>query len=148
MLDLFIKIGYLVLGLNFVVFAMYFSNQGKAYKIFTIYIAVIGIIQIASRILSSFGMGNLFLSHFYFIAQFIILSFFYLELLKEQYQKKIIKLALLKKVPTKPNFCVMPLEYFVTFCFRTSKRKSRFSQISCAFLASYFFGRITGSRDR
>ena len=84
MLDLFIKIGYLVLGLNFVVFAMCFSNQGKAYRIFTVYIAVIGVIQIASRVLSSLGMGNLFLSHFYFIAQFIILSFFYLELLKEK----------------------------------------------------------------
>ena len=69
MLDLFIKIGYLVLGLNFVVFAMCFSNQGKAFRIFTVYIAVIGVIQIASRVLSSLGMGNLFLSHFYFIAQ-------------------------------------------------------------------------------
>jgi hypothetical protein len=95
MLDLFIKIGYLVLGLNFVVFAMCFSNQGKAYRIFTVYIAVIGVIQIASRVLSSLGMGNLFLSHFYFIVQFIILSFFYLELLKEKYQRKIIKLALI-----------------------------------------------------
>lgn len=95
MLDLFIKIGYLVLGLNFVVFAMCFSNQGKAFRIFTVYIAVIGVIQIASRVLSSLGMGNLFLSHFYFIAQFIILSFFYLELLKEKYQRKIIKLTLI-----------------------------------------------------
>lgn len=35
---------------------------------------------------------NLFLSHFYFIIQFLLLSFFYFLLLKENLQKKIIKL--------------------------------------------------------
>lgn len=35
-------------------------------------------------------MRNLFLSHFYFILQFVLLSMFYYHLLKENFQKKII----------------------------------------------------------
>lgn len=40
-------------------------------------------------------MRNLFLSHFYFIFQFILLSLFYYHLLKENFQKKIIVVSLI-----------------------------------------------------
>ena len=47
-----------------------------------------------SKLVVYIHFQNLFLSHFYFIGQFIILSFFYLAILKEDYQKKAIKLCL------------------------------------------------------
>lgn len=60
-----------------------FSKYNKAFKIFTIYLVCIGIIQISSQIaISIFKGSNLYLSHFYFISQFILLSFFYFQLLK------------------------------------------------------------------
>ena len=47
-------------------------------------------VQMAATILVKLHINNLFLSHFYFTLQFIILSLFYYQLLKENYQKKII----------------------------------------------------------
>ncbi|WPO79194.1 hypothetical protein [Flavobacterium sp. KACC 22761] len=39
------------------------------------------------------GISNLFLSHVYFIGQFIVLSLFYLKLVKDQFQQKAIKIG-------------------------------------------------------
>ncbi|WP_246020814.1 hypothetical protein [Flavobacterium humi] len=52
------------------------------------------IIQMVSWLLKCLSINNLFLSHFYFIIQFIILSFFYITILTEEYQKKIVKIGL------------------------------------------------------
>jgi hypothetical protein len=94
MLNIFANIGYLILLLNLILFIKCFSKQGKAYKIFTCYLGVIFIIQIISSALMERHINNLFLSHFYFIGQFISLSFFYFTILKEEYQKKTVKLGL------------------------------------------------------
>jgi hypothetical protein len=94
MLDFFADIGYLILLINLILFIKGFSNQGKAYKIFTWYLGIIFCIQMLTELLSNYGTHNLFLSHFYFIGQFIVLSFFYLAILKEKYQNKVIKLSL------------------------------------------------------
>lgn len=48
------------------------------------------VVQIASHIMVKMHMTNLFLSHFYFGLQFLILSFFYYSLLKERVQRKVI----------------------------------------------------------
>ncbi len=89
-----VNIGYLILLLNLILFIKGFPNQGKAYTIFTWYLGVVFSIQIISNILMRLNIMNLFLSHFYFIGQFIVLSFFYLTILKEPYQKKIVKIGL------------------------------------------------------
>lgn len=47
-------------------------------------------VQIGSHILVKFHKTNLFMSHFYFVLQFLILSFFYYSLMKENIQKKTI----------------------------------------------------------
>lgn len=52
------------------------------------------IIQSFTSYLKSIHENNLFLSHFYFILQFILLSFFYLEVINNQFQRKIIKIAI------------------------------------------------------
>lgn len=60
-----------------------FIRNNKAFKIFTIYLVVISIIQLASIYILKFGVeSNLFLSHYYFISQFIFLSLFFKVLLK------------------------------------------------------------------
>lgn len=95
MLNILVNIGYLILLINLILFILGFPNQGKAYKIFTWYTGIMFIIQISSNILIRFRMNNLFLSHFYFVGQFILLSFFYFVLLKGNYQKNIVKIGLL-----------------------------------------------------
>lgn len=90
MLDILANIGYLILLINLILFIIGFPNQGKAYKIFTWYSGLMFIIQITGSILASLNKHNLFLSHFYFIGQFILLSLFYQVLLKENYQKRIV----------------------------------------------------------
>lgn len=94
MIDIFINIGYLILLINLILFIKGFPNQGKAYMIFTWYIIISFIIQGSTGILYHLKMNNLFLSHFYFIGQFVLLSFFYLTILKKTIQKKIVMVSL------------------------------------------------------
>lgn len=89
-----VNIGYLILFFNLILFIKGFANQGKAYKIFTWYLGVVFTIQIISNIFMRMNANNLFLSHFYFIGQFILLSFFYITVLKEEFQKKLVKAGL------------------------------------------------------
>ncbi|UQD57567.1 hypothetical protein [Flavobacterium sp. K5-23] len=85
-------IGYLILLLNLVLFFIRFSNQGKAYKIFVFYLGLVFVVQILAEILIQQKRNNLFLSHFYFIGQFVVLSIFYLNILKKvDFQRKIVK---------------------------------------------------------
>ncbi|MGH2667366.1 hypothetical protein [Flavobacterium sp.] len=95
MIEIFADIGYVILAINLLLFSKGFSKFGKAFRIFTLYTGVMFIIQMVSWLLKYLSINNLFLSHFYFIIQFIILSFFYLTILKENFQKKIVKIGLL-----------------------------------------------------
>lgn len=80
--------------INFILFISKFKIENKPYKIYTVYLGVIVLIEILSRVFVSLGYQNLILSHFYFTGQFIFLSLFYLELLKENYQKVLVKFNL------------------------------------------------------
>tara|TARA_R110000823_G_scaffold19019_3_gene59015 strand:- start:644 stop:1207 length:564 start_codon:yes stop_codon:yes gene_type:complete len=79
----------------------------KSHYIFTFYLFVMIIIQFFTSYLSSIGQNNLYLSHYYFIFQFILLSFFYLEIINNSFQRKIIKIAI--------PFClfVLGIQYFL-----------------------------------
>jgi hypothetical protein len=89
-------IGYFILFLNLILFLIRLPNQGKPYKIFTFYLGLIFLIQFLSEILIQLKTNNLFLSHFYFVGQFIVLSFFYFSLLsKVLAQKKMVKIGLI-----------------------------------------------------
>jgi len=61
-----------------------FVSNGKAFKIFTIYLLVISVIQLFSKLVIKVWEldSNLFLSHYYFIFQFVLLSLFYVQLLR------------------------------------------------------------------
>ena len=63
------------------------NTKNKAYLMFCIYLLIIGIIDATAGTLAIFKKYNLFLSHFYFVAEFIILSFFFRELLMPSQRK-------------------------------------------------------------
>ena len=69
------------------------GKQAKAINIFTIYLAANCISQVGQFILAKLVIKNLFLSHFYFLSQFILLSLFYKELLNSK-QSKIVNYVL------------------------------------------------------
>lgn len=88
MLTILVNIGNILLFLNLVLFVKCFSSQGKPYTIFTFYLVLIFIIQISSSMMSRFRINNLYLSHFYFIGQFLVLGLFYSTIFKTQKLKK------------------------------------------------------------
>ncbi|SHI98163.1 hypothetical protein [Flavobacterium terrae] len=90
-LEIIGDLGYVLLFLNTIILSVGFPKNGKAYKIFTIYTVIMFLIQMSSFVLLKLQKNNLYMSHFYFILQFIFLSFFYLQLNFKNDQKKIIK---------------------------------------------------------
>lgn len=90
-----INIGILLLLVNVIIFIKEFSNQGKAYRVFTYYLGVVFCIQLGSNIMMRFLINNIYLSHFYFIGQFVLLSLFYLAIFRESFQKKIVKMGMI-----------------------------------------------------
>ena len=64
-----------------------FFKNGKAYKISTIYIIGVLLMDfISSKLYSWFRIYNIFMNHFYDLFQFVILSYFYATLLKTKKQ--------------------------------------------------------------
>jgi hypothetical protein len=66
--------------LYFINVVLYFSIYKKlntSLKIITAYLLVTFVIEIVSDRLSTIGVNNLYLSHVYFIEQFLLLSYFY-----------------------------------------------------------------------
>ncbi len=108
MFEIIIYIGYFLLGINFILFAIKLNKKmPRSFYIFTFYLLVMIVIQFFTSYLKSIHKNNLYLSHFYFILQFILLSFFYLEIIKNPFQRKVIKIA----VP----FCLtlLGLQYYL-----------------------------------
>ena len=63
-----------------------FAENSKAFKIFTIYLVVIAIIQATMKYINDvLDQQNLFLFIYYFILQFVLLSLFYKELLNAKW---------------------------------------------------------------
>ena len=92
--EIFVNAGYFLLFINCLICLKSFSKNGKAFRIFTYYSFTMFAIQMAAHYMSSLGMNNLFLSHFYFIVQFILLSLFYIKILHDKFQKKVISINL------------------------------------------------------
>lgn len=65
------------------------SATSKSLKFFTVYLWAIFMTQGLSFLLAYYKMNNLYLSHFYFIVQFILLSLFYREVLVRNAYKRL-----------------------------------------------------------
>lgn len=86
-------LGDLLLVINLILFIKNLRNQGKAYKIFTLYTSFIVMTQGLVAILPYFHYENLIIVNLYFVGQLVALSFFYHVLFKKENQKKMIKIA-------------------------------------------------------
>lgn len=92
--DFFLHLGYLLLLINTVLFFSKYRREAVAFRIFCYYSLAMLMIQLYSFILTKLKSENLFLSHWYFIIQFLLLSFFYLKILTEKWQKKVVQLVM------------------------------------------------------
>lgn len=90
----FAYLGMFILAINFFLFLIIAAKKEKAFKIFTAYIVIMAIIQAISTALQIEHRNNIFMSHYYFILQFLLLSYFYLEILTVEFQKKVVKLVI------------------------------------------------------
>ncbi len=71
---------------NTFLFLKSFIKFGRAFKVLSCYLFFVSLIQLATIFVAKIlHKPNLFLSHFYFISQFIILSIFYRILLKNKF---------------------------------------------------------------
>lgn len=93
MLRVFANIGNLILICNLILFIRDFRFQSKAFKIFTFYLGIILGIQMGSKLMVYLHYQNLYLSHFYFVGQFIMLSLFYRNLFKDSFQKRMVNIG-------------------------------------------------------
>lgn len=87
-------ISTIILLFNCIVFIKSFDKQIKALKFFVPYLIIILIIQVTSTVLGRLKIPNIYFSHYYFIAQFILLSLFYHRIFLSQTIKKIILLLI------------------------------------------------------
>ena len=83
--DIFSKLLIVLSVVLAVLYMRYFKQRGKAYKFFASYLVLVAIIQIWMSWYATYKWNNLFLSHFYFIGQFIFLSLFYYTLLQKKW---------------------------------------------------------------
>lgn len=102
--------GYLLLLVNIIV---YFNSpffKKAPFKIFAFYLLAMGIIQIISQSYYILNVNNLFLSHYYFIVQFLLLSLFYTKLIPSLKLIKILTLVVILCIAIK--FFLDPKMYF------------------------------------
>jgi hypothetical protein len=90
--DLILNTGYFFLITSTLVFIINYNKKHKALKYFIMYLMLCLFIQIYSNFLSSMRANNLFLSHFFFIGQFIFLSLFFSTLHNFKKIKNLIRL--------------------------------------------------------
>ncbi|MEZ4858735.1 MAG: hypothetical protein R2781_07980 [Flavobacteriaceae bacterium] len=74
-----------------------FTKFGKAFKYFTIYLVLIGLVQLGSKLHKVFfeGESTLFFFFYFLLFQFLSLSMFYYHLLRKKFIKIVIVVGLL-----------------------------------------------------
>ncbi len=88
-------IGKGILLINLVVYCIGFFHSGRAYTFFISYLVWILLCEIIFYVLNYKKINNLFFSHYYLIIQFLLLGFFFHEILTEKYQKNIARILLI-----------------------------------------------------
>jgi hypothetical protein len=88
---LFVYVGYLFSLINLIVYIKSFGHFGKAHLWFKWYLGIVFGIQFISYIMMKLNTNNLFMSHFFFVGQLVLLGVFYENLMKTQKQKTFVK---------------------------------------------------------
>jgi len=84
----------LLLIINIIIYVQYLFRNKKILNVFSFYLLFIGFIQAYMSILFHLGINNLFLSHYYFIGQFLVLTLFYYRILQSKIFKKVVLIIL------------------------------------------------------
>ncbi len=83
------------MAINLFLYLIKFKKETKANRIFTVYLLLMSLVQFSALYVGSIGYKNLFLSHFYFIFQFLLLSLFYKQILSGRIQKKVVIVSMI-----------------------------------------------------
>ncbi len=89
----FSNLSKLILVVNTILFFKSFLIENKTFKIFNLYLFISLVIQVKSYLLWQDKIDNLYLSHYYFILQFILLSLFYITLFNNKKHKNTVKIV-------------------------------------------------------
>lgn len=113
LLSLIIDLNVLLILINATLYLQRYRTFKTSLKVFTIYLLLIGIIQLITRILSVLVIDNLFLSHYYFVIQFIFLSMMYRKIIDKQILKNIIGIIfIVVLVFLASEYILNPSKYF------------------------------------
>ncbi len=90
--DIFKYAGFILLFINVILFYKSHNRFTKimAFKLIFTYLVISLIFSLNNERMNYFRINNLFLSHFYFIFQFVLLSAFYLLLLNKRQKRFVI----------------------------------------------------------
>ncbi len=119
--DIIIDTGYFFLILNTLVFILSYTKKDKVLRYFIMYLVLCIIVQLYSSYLSSLNSNNLFLSHYFFIGQFIFLSLFFSTLHNFKELKNFIR------------FLILPIAlYFMIHLYNSPESYKKFNPIEIA----------------
>ena len=77
---------------TFLFFKSYnFFKRVIAFNVISLYLLLSLILNLITLVFSYYQKDNLYLSHFYFIFQFLLLSIFYINLFKTKHQKRLVQ---------------------------------------------------------
>ncbi len=93
-LEILSYIGTFILLINTIVYIKSFSFKREAFNIFCVYLLIMLIVTLLTTYYQSQKINNLFLSHYYFLSQFILLSLFYRFILKNKKARVLIDVNL------------------------------------------------------
>jgi len=88
-------VGYFILALNVFLFFKSYRKKTLAFKIIAFYLLYTLILELRISYLASIKIESLVYSHFYFIGQFVFLSFFFIEEFRNNVLTKGIKTYLI-----------------------------------------------------
>jgi hypothetical protein len=86
--------GNIILAINTFLFFKSYRKKTVAFKIITFYLLYVLVIQLRMDYLFKHGIPNLHYMHFYFIGQFVFLSFFFILEFKNKLLSNIIRIYL------------------------------------------------------
>jgi hypothetical protein len=92
--DFLIYLGYSILLLNLIVYAISFFKKEKVNGFFLIYLLFVTIMQLSMEVFYHLHKNNLFLMNLFFIGQMMVLGLFYSSLMNDRSQKTIIYTAM------------------------------------------------------
>jgi hypothetical protein len=90
-----IYFGHALLLINALLYIKSYRKNSVAFNIFTFYLSFILIIQLITSYKGYFKENNIYLSHYYFIGQFVLLSLLFKKILKKRVLQKVITIILI-----------------------------------------------------